>query len=137
MASTIDLSTRLFLEGVVCIGHLSFAIRSLERIITVIPKQKLDTVYFQMCNPWVVCQKKPVVQQYWGLCLTTSRSWLCWPGPCASLPSWASLTLCPLCAASPFLYPSFFCMLWGITFQHHYFFKGYGLFEVQALRVKI
>lgn len=105
-----DLSSRLLLECVLCIGRFSLAVRSLERIINVIPKQKLNTVYFQMRNPWIVCQKKSVVQQYWELCL-------CWQ---------PSLCLPPLCCASPFLYPSFSCMLWGITFRHQYFLKGMG-----------
>lgn len=112
-----------------CIGCLCSAVRSLERIITVIPKQKLSTVYFQMCNPWVVWQKKSVVQQYWELCVLWQPAA---PGCAGGLPSWAWLTICPFCAAFPFLYPSFFCMLWGITFQCQYFFKGYGLSEVQV-----
>lgn len=77
--------------------------------------------------------KKSVVQQYWELCLFWQPAG---PGCAGGLPSWAWLTACPLCSASPFLYPSFFfffCMLWGITFQCQYFLKGMGYLRCRLL----
>lgn len=106
-----------------CIGRLSLAVRSLEQIITVIPKQKLSTAYFQMCSPWVVWQKKSVVQQYWELCLFWQPAG---PGCAGGLPSWASLTVCPLCAAFSFLYPSWFLCYEGLHFNASIFLKGMG-----------
>lgn len=114
-----DLSSRLLVEGVLCIGCLSLAVRSLERIITVIPKQKLNTAYFQMCNPWVVCHKKSVVQQYWELCLFWQ---LCWQ------PSLMGIAhRLPLCAAPPpSSTPHFSACCQGLHFNTSIFLKGMG-----------
>lgn len=107
-----------------CAGRLSLAVRSLERIIAVIPTQKLNRVIFRGVIQGLSCQKKVSSSAImWVVSfLTTSGSCPCW-GPS---PICISHRLIPLASASPFPYPSFSCMLRGIAFQCQYFFKAVG-----------
>lgn len=77
-----------------------------------------------MCNPWVVCQKKSVVQQYWELCLFWQPAR---PGFADSLSSCALLTVCPLCAEpSPSSTPHFLHVMRDYISMPVVFLKGTG-----------
>lgn len=100
------------------IGLLSLAVRSLERIITVIPEQKLNSVFSDVwCGG---CLSKEVggsavmwVVSFWQ------------PAGPGGLPPCASLTMRSL-SGLPLPLPLIFCMLWRITFQCQCFLKGMG-----------
>lgn len=65
-----------------------------------------------------------MVQQYWGLSLFWQPAG---PGCAGSLPSWASLTVCPLRAAPPpSSTPHFFACYEGLHFYASIFLKGMG-----------
>lgn len=70
-----------------------------------------------------------MVQQYWELCLTTSRSWLCW------WPSLMGIThhLPPLCSLLLPLPPIYFACYEGLHFNTHIFLKGMSCLRCRLL----